>query len=131
MLLTLGAHTGALLLVLVLPMVAWQQVGLAVGIGLSLWWQIRHGIGATTFEMRLAEDGSCVRTTQGQAQSYRIVQANTHPGFIRLILRRPGERTCIQLLARDSLEPEIYRNLRAMIAQRRLPVIDPGLTPRN
>ena len=118
----LGAHTGALLLIFVLPIALWQKFGLAALIGTSLWWQGRYGIGASVCEIRLEEDGSCIRTANGEQRRYRIARASAHAGFLRLTLKRAGERTRIQLVPRDAVEPEIYRTLRARIVQRRLPV---------
>ena len=118
----LGAHSGALLLIFILPIALWQIFGLAVLIGTSLWWQGRHGIGASACEIKLDEDGSCTRTANGEQRRYRIARANAHAGFLRLMLKRAGERTRIQLVPRDAVEPEIYRTLRARIVQQRLPV---------
>ena len=123
----LGAHSGALLLIFVLPIAPWQKFGLAVLIGTNLWWQGRYGIGASACEIRLEEDGSCTRTANGEQRRYRIARASAHAGFLRLTLMRAGERTRIQLVPRDAVEPEIYRTLRARIVQRRLPVPDPDL----
>ena len=123
----LGAHSGALLLIFVLPIAPWQKFGLAVLIGTSLWWQGRYGIGVSACEIRLEEDGSCTRTANGEQRRYRIARASAHAGFLRLTLKRAGERTRIQLAPRDAVEPEIYRTLRARIVQRRLPV--PNKTP--
>ena len=116
------AHGGALLLFFVLPIALWQKFGLAVLIGTSLWWQGRYGIGASACEIRLEEDGSCIRTANGEPRGYRIARASAHAGFMRLTLKRTGERTRIQLVPRDAVEPEVYRTLRARIVQRRLPV---------
>ena len=122
----LSAHIGALLLIFVLPIALWQQIGLAALIGMSLWRQVRYGVWASACEIRLEEDGSCTRTVNGEPRRYRIARASAHAGFMRLTLTRAGERTRIQLVPRDAVEPEIYRTLRARIVQRRLPVPDPG-----
>ena len=118
----LGAHAGALLLTFVLPIALWQKNGLVVLIGTSLWWQGRHGVWASACEIKLEEDGSCIRTANGEQRRYRIARASAHAGFLRLTLMRTGERTRIQLVPRDAVEPEIYRTLRARIVQQRLPV---------
>ena len=120
-----GAHSGALLLIFILPIALWQKLVLAVLIVTSLWWQGRHGVGASTCEIRVGEDGSCTRTANGEQQRYRIAHASAHVGFMRLTLKRAGERTRIQLVPRDAVEPEIYRAMRARIVQQRLPVNDP------
>ena len=120
----LSAHAGALLLIFVLPIALALKIGLAAFIGASLWWQGRHGVRASVCEIRLAEDGSCIRTANGEQHRYRIARATAHAGFVRLTLQRAGERTRIQLLPRDAVEPEVYRDLRARIVQRRLPVPD-------
>jgi hypothetical protein len=122
----LSAHSGALLLIFVLPIALWQKIGLAVLIGTSLWRQVQYGIWASACEIKLEEDGSCIRTANGEQRRYRIARASAHAGFIRLTLMRTGERTRIQFILRDAVEPEIYRALRAQIVQRRLPVPDPG-----
>ncbi len=119
-----GAHAGALPLIFVLPIALGLKVGLAALIGASLWWQSRHGVRASVCEIRLEEDGSCIRTANGEQHRYRIAHATAHAGFVRLTLQRAGERTRIQLLPRDAVEPEVYRDLRARIVQRRLPVPD-------
>ena len=122
-----SAHSGALLLIFVLPIALGLKIGLAVLIGASLWWQGRYGVAASVCEIRLEEDGSCVRTANGEQRHYRIARATAHAGFVRLMLLRAGERTRIQLVPRDAVEPEVYRELRARIVQRRLPV--PERTP--
>ena len=123
----LSAHSGALLLIFVLPIALWQKTGLAALIGASYWWQVWYGAGASRCEIKLEEDGSCIRTANGEQRRYRIAHASAHAGFLRLTLLRTGERTRIQLVPRDTVEPEIYRALRARIVQRRLPV--PNKTP--
>lgn len=120
----LSAHSGALLLIFVLPIALWQKIGLVALIGASFWWQGRYGVWASACEIRLEEDGSCIRTTKGEQRRYRIMRASAHAGFMRLMLMRAGERTRIQLVPRDAVEPEVYRALRTRIVQRRLPVPD-------
>ena len=118
----LVAHGGALLLFFVLPIALWQKLGFAVLIGTSLWWQGRYGIGASACEIKLEEDGSCTRTANGEQRRYQITRASVHAGFMRLTLTRAGERTRLQFVPRDAVDPEIYRTLRAHIVQWRLPV---------
>jgi len=120
----LSAHVGALLLMAILPIALVLKIGLAALIGASLWWQGRYGVPARVCEIRLEEDGSCLRTANGEQHRYRIARAIAHAGFVRLTLIRAGERTRIQLLPRDAVEPEVYRALRARIVQRHLPVPD-------
>jgi hypothetical protein len=122
-----AAHAGALLLIFVLPIAAGLKIGLAALIGTSLWWQGRYGVPASVCEIRLEEDGSCIRTANGAQRRYRIARATAHAGFVRLTLLRADERTRAQLVPRDAVEPEVYRALRARIVQRRLPV--PGKSP--
>lgn len=122
----LSAHAGALLLIIGLPMAAWPKIGLAALVGASQWWEGRFGAGTSVGEINVEDDGSCIRTTQSGQCVYRIARASVHAGFMRLTLQRPGERTRTQLIARDAVEPEIYRTLRARIVQRRLPVSDRG-----
>jgi len=120
----LSAHAGALLLIVVLPIALALKIGLAALIGASFWWQGQYGVPASVCEIRLEEDGSCLRTSNGELRRYRIARAIAHAGFVRLTLMRAGERTRIQLVPRDAVEPEVYRDLRARIVQRRLPVPD-------
>ena len=120
----LSAHAGALLLIFLLPIALALKIGLAALIGKSLWWQGRHGVPARVCEIRLEEDGSCIRTANGEQRRYRIARAIIHTGFVRLLLVRAGERTRIQLVPWDTVEPEVYRDLRARIVQKRLPVAD-------
>ena len=120
----LAAHSGALLLILVLPIPSELKIGFAALIGASLWWQGRYGIPASECEIRLEEDGTCIRTANGEQYRYRIARATAHAGFVRLTLLRAGERTRTQLVPRDAVEPELYRALRARIVQRHLPVPD-------
>jgi len=120
----LCGHSGALLLIFVLPIALGLKIGLAALIGASLWRQGRHGVPASVCEIRLEEDGSCTRIANGEQRRYRIARSTTHAGFVRLTLQRAGERTRIQLVPRDTVEPEVYRDLRARIVQRRLPVPD-------
>ena len=120
----LSAHAGALLLIVVLPIALALKTGLAALIGASLWWQGQYGVRASECEIRLEEDGSCIRTANGEQRRYRIARATAYAGFMRLRLQRVGERTRIQLVPRDTVEPEVYRDLRARIVQRRLPVPD-------
>lgn len=119
-----GAHSGALLLVFVLPIALGLKLGLAALIGASLWWQWRHGAAAAVGELRLEDDGTCTQSVNGEQRRYRLIRATTHAGFMRLTLQRTGERMRTQLVPRDAVEPEIYRELRARIVQRRLPVPD-------
>lgn len=119
-----SAHVGALLVDSVLPLMGWPRIGLAALIGVSLWWQERFGILARTGEIRLDND-SWVLTSKGEAQRYRIVQASIHPGFIRFYLRDIHQRSRLQLVASDSVDPETYRVLRARIAQRRFSSVEP------
>jgi len=124
----LGAHFGALLLILALPVVLLLKIGLAALISASLWWQGQYGMPANVCELKLEDDGSCIRTTNnGEQRRYRIARAAVQAGFIRLILVCAGERMRIQLVPRDAVEPEVYRALCARIVQRHLPV--PEKTP--
>ncbi len=117
-------HSGALLLVFVLPLAAGLKIGFVGLIGASLWWQGRYGVAASVCAMQLEEDGSCIRTANSEQRRYWIAHATAHAGFVRLTLLRAGERTRIQLVPRDAVEPEVYRALCARIVQRRLPVPD-------
>jgi hypothetical protein len=119
-----AAHAGALLLIFFLPIAAGLKIGLAALIGVSFWWQGRYGVPASVCEIRLEEDGTCIRTANGEQRRYRIARATAHAGFVRLTLLRADERTRTQLVPRDAVEPEVYRALRARIVQRRLPVPD-------
>ena len=121
------AHFGALPLVVVLPITPGLKIGLAALIGTSLWRQGRYAVQASACEIRLEEDGSCIRTANGEQRRYRVARATAHAGFVRFTLMRAGERTRAQLVPRDAVDPEVYRILRARIVQRRLPV--PEKTP--
>lgn len=118
--LALSAHVGALLLSFVLPIAIWQKIVIVALIGTSLWWQTRYGIWAWMGEIKLQEDGTCIRTANAVQSRYRITQATAHVGFVRLNLTGIGEPNCIQLVSRDAVESEVYRNLLALIVQRRL-----------
>ena len=120
----LSAHVGALLLMAVLPIALVLKIGLAALIGASYWWHVWYGAGASRCEIRLEEDGSCLRTANGEQRRYRIARATAHASFVRLTLQRTGERTRIQLVLWDAVAPEVYRDLRARIVQRRLPAHD-------
>jgi len=120
----LSVHAGALLLIFVLPIALAHMIGLAAFIGASLWWQGQYGVRASECEIGLEEDGSCIRTANGEQRRYRIARATAHAGFVRLTLQRAGGRARIQLVPRDAVEPEVYRVLRARIVQQRLPVPD-------
>jgi len=119
-----SAHAGAALLIFILPMAAGLKIGLAALIGASYWWQVWYGAGTSGREIRLVEDGSCIRTANDEQRRYRIARATAHAGFVCFTLTRAGERTRTQLVPRDAVEPEVYRDLRARILQRRLPVPD-------
>lgn len=71
-------------------------------------------------EIKLLEDGICIRTANSVQSRYRVTQATIHVGFVRLRLTATGEPSCLQLVPRDAVEPEVYRNLLALIVQRRL-----------
>ncbi|MEK7711881.1 MAG: protein YgfX [Pseudomonadota bacterium] len=120
----LSTHIGALLLLVVLPIALVFRIGLATLIGVSFWWQWRHGIWVTQCEVKLEEDASCTHTANGEQHRYRITRATVHAGFVRLTMVRTAERTRTQLVLRDAVDPEVYRTLRARIVQRRLPVPD-------
>lgn len=119
-----GVHTGALLLAVVMPIASGLKIGLAALIGTSLGWQGRNGLAASVCELELGEDGSCLRTANGEQRRYRIARATVHAGFVRLRLLRTDAPMRTQLVLRDAVEPEVYRVLRARIVQRRLPVPD-------
>jgi hypothetical protein len=119
-----STHAGAVLLIFILPMAVGLKIGLAALIGASYWRQIWYDAGRSGCEIRLVEDGSCIRTANGEQRRYRIARATAHAGFVCLTVTRAGERTRTQLVPRDAVEPEVYRDLRARILQRRLPVPD-------
>jgi len=121
-LIVLSTHAGALLLLVILPIAFGLKTGLAALIGVSFWWQNRYGIPASVCELKLEDDGSCSRTADGEQRRYRITRAVAHAGFVRLMLVDAGERTRLQLVCQDAVEPDMYRALRARIEQRRLPV---------
>lgn len=123
-LITFGVHAGALPLIFLMPIGLALKIGLTGLICASLWWQGRVGVRVSVCEIRLEEDGSCLRTFNGEQRRYRIVRATTHAGFVRLVLTRSGERTFVQIVMYDAVEPEIYRTLRAKIVQHVLPVPD-------
>ena len=75
-------------------------------------------------ELRLEDDGTCIQSVNGEPRRYRLTRATAHAGFVRLTLMRADERMRTQLVPRDAVEPEVYRELRARIVQRRLPVPD-------
>lgn len=110
---------------MVLPIGAWQKFGLALLVCASGWWQERYGVGAMAGEIKLGKDNSCMLTRSNEGQQlYRITEASIHPGFVRLSLRGIGRRSRLQLVPRDSVDPETYRTLRAWIVQRRFAVAD-------
>jgi hypothetical protein len=119
-----STHLGALVLTLIVPMALGFQIGLAMLIVASLWRQWRQDAGVAVGELRLEDDGTCVRSINGEPRRYRLTRATAHVGFVRLTLQRAGERTRTQLVPRDAVDPEVYRELRARIVQRRLPVPD-------
>lgn len=80
---------------------------------------------AKTGEIKLGEDDSWILMSRGESQRYRIVQTSIHPGFIRFKLRDSRQQSRLQLVAIDSVSPEIYRTLRALIVQRRFSTVDP------
>jgi hypothetical protein len=119
-----SAHLGALVLTLIVPIALRFQIGLAALIVVSLWWQWRQDAGVAVGELRLEDDGTCLQSISGDQHRYHLTRATAHVGFVRLTLQRAGERTRIQLVPRDAVEPEVYRELCARIVQRRLPVPD-------
>jgi hypothetical protein len=118
----LGAHFGAMLLSLAVPIAWWLRFGLATLIGVSLWRQWRYGAWAASAELRLEKDGFCIQSLNGEQLRYRITRATAHAGFVRLTLQRAGRKTQTLLVPRDAVEPGVFRDLRARIVQRRLPV---------
>jgi hypothetical protein len=122
--LMLSAHLGALVLTLFMPIAPGLQIGLAALIAASLWWQWRQDAGVALGELRLEDDGTCLRFINGEPRRYRLTRATAHAGFVRLTLQHTDERTRMLLVPWDAVEPEVYRELRARIVQRRLPVPD-------
>jgi hypothetical protein len=120
----LGTHAGALSLALAVPIALGLKIGLVMLVVASLWWQWRQNAGVALGELRLEDDGTCIQSVNGEQRRYRLTRAIAHAGFVRLTLQRAGERTRTQLIPRDAVEPEVYRDLRARIVQRRLPVPD-------
>ena len=120
----LSAHAGALLLIVVLPIALALKIGLAALIGAS-----SGGKVGMAYRRVCAKYGwrKTVPASEPQTASSVAIGLRARPpmlGFVRLTLKRAGERTRIQLLPRDAVEPEVYRDLRARIVQRRLPVPD-------
>ena len=123
----IGTHFGAFVLTLIVPIAYGFKIGLASLIVASLTWQWRQDAGVAVGELRLEEDGNCIQSINGEQRRYRVLRATAHAGFVRLKLQRADELARILLIPRDTVEPEVYRMLRARIVQRRLPV--PVKTP--
>ena len=117
-------HVGALMLVLVLPMPLALQIGLTglIGVSLRRSWQVH--VFSTFSELRVEEDGSCQCKRMGVSQLWSVARAVVYAGFVRLTLKSSNGKTHTLLIARDAIEPEQNRVLRANIRQRRLPVVD-------
>lgn len=115
-----ATHTGALLLVLMLPIEPWQKVILALLIGVSGWWQVRYGTGMRAVQIRLGEMDTCALSLDNGQHHYRILHAGIYPGFVRLSMRGVNGQSRIQLVPRDCVDLETYRALRAWIVQRRV-----------
>lgn len=120
----LVAHAGALILLATLPFTTTAQLGLAGLILASLGWQSRRGALTVSGELRILTDGSCrlIAGDRQEARRYRIVQAAALAGMVRLRLESSDRRHRMLLVMPDAVDPDDYRQLRALIVQRRLPV---------
>lgn len=120
--LVLGAHLGAVLFALLLPLPAALRLGLAALIVLHGWSLRRHPGLAPPAALQLDDQGECrlALAPDPEPQRYRVTAASCVPGGVRLVLARPGRRAML-LVLRDALEADDYRALRARIRQQRLP----------
>lgn len=118
----IALHAGALSLAFILPLSLGVTAGLTALIILSLWWHNSHGQYAHEHELSLNDDGTLIHSIIGEQRRYHVDDATAHVGFLCFTLVRDGERVSAFLLPRDAIEPEVYRNLLARIAQKRLPV---------
>jgi hypothetical protein len=122
-----GAHTGALLIVLVVPAALLAKSVMAALIVASLAWQWFAGSLAVQGNLRLDADGACLFPA-GEAgnhgQRYRIVRATVSPLglFLGLEHDTDGKRTL--LVMRDAVSSQAFHVVRALVEQRRLPVRD-------
>ena len=108
-------------------MAAGLSTGIALSVSASLLWQWRRGACAAAGEWRLTDEGSCTGpciTDDARSRRYRVMQAHRCPGCVRLLLEDANRRRRVLLIARDAVEPEVFRELCARIVQHRLPVRD-------
>jgi hypothetical protein len=125
--LVLVTHLGALLILLVLPLPAGVKIGLSAIICVQFWWLSRHGALVAPGKFHLTEDGSMVLVGRNEraAHHYRVARATVYAGFVRLVLEGQNHRARTLLIMQDAVTPEVYRELRARVTQRRLPERDP------
>jgi hypothetical protein len=121
-LLVFGAHLGGMLIVLSLPLMVVPQVVLLTMTIASLAWQVRRGDGFRSMHWRLVDDGSGARLAGGENElRYRVTRAVCDAASVRLWLRLENAQTRLLVIARDALDADCYRELRARIVQHRLP----------
>lgn len=120
--LVLGTHLGAIAIALLLPVHFGLRIGLAGLAAASLGGLMRRHALAPAGSLQFDDDGHCRCTLlpDVEPQHYRVAAADCHPGFVRLVLARPGRRHATLLVMRDALEADDYRALRARIHQQRL-----------
>jgi hypothetical protein len=99
------------------------KIGLAAAILASLAWQWRRGTLPPPGVCRIGEDGQVGLAALGP-RGGRVTAAALYPGGVRLTLADDTGRGHLLLVMQDAVAPEAYRELRARIAQQRLPVRD-------
>lgn len=124
---TLAAHLMAIPILIMLPWAFWAKSVLMVMVLVSLFWQWRHGVGRHPGRLKLEDDGTCLLAPGHEEKDmrFRIDSAHLHAGMLRLVLKGQGTFSRSLIIARDAVAPEVYRELRARILQRRLPVRNP------
>ncbi len=120
-----SAHTGALLIALVVPGALWVKsiiVGLIVASFARQWFA---GSFVIQGDLWLDADGTCLfpaGETGNDGQRYRIVRATVSPFGLFLGLEHDADGTRTLLVMRDAVSPQAFHAVRALIEQRRLPV---------
>lgn len=122
----LASHLGAVGVVPVLPLAIGLRLVLAVIVTASLAWQWKQLGRWCNGQWRVDDDGSCSWLPNGADRRIRceLLQAEAGVLWVRLLVEQVPKRRRHLLVWKDAVDPEIYRELRARIEQRRLPVRD-------
>lgn len=118
--LIVASHLGVVPILAMLAVPPWLRL-IAIVVVITSLLTRRRLLFAAARTLRIERDGSYRLTDGGGSHGGRVEGAAVFPLFVRLVLAGDGRRSRTLLVMRDAVDPELYRTLRAAVAQRRLP----------